>query len=54
MRVQTINGEGKTDGVYTYCCCLDPAYFVEFEDGYSGYFPVRECKTLDEVDDGKD
>ena len=54
MIVETIAGIGKTDGVISYCCSTNPAYFVEFEDEYSGYFLKRECTLLDETNNGKD
>ena len=43
-------GLGTTDCVDTYCCCLEPAWYVVFEgeEEWEGhYFQVKDCILVD-------
>lgn len=42
------NEPAITDAKVTYCCSATPCYFVEYPDGYSGYFEVKDCTFIKE------
>lgn len=39
---------GYTDGVTTYCCSSEKSWYVECEDGYSGYFRETDLHMVGE------
>lgn len=38
---------GKSDCVDTYCCESRPSWWVEFPNGYNGYYSKYDCEVLD-------
>ena len=38
--------EAYSDLKVTFACSSQPVYFVEFADGYSGYFNVDDVKEV--------
>lgn len=44
------NETAKSDLVRTFACSATPMYFVEFSDGYSGYFETTDVTDLSKLD----